>query len=95
MKEKISIEEIEKLADLSKLRFNDEEMQVLVNQVSDIITMLKGCDDVSTSIMLDNKSQRLRDLREDEIQEEMDLNNVLLNAPSSKNGYFVVPKVVD
>ena len=95
MEEKITIETIDKLADLSKLSFNDEEKQVLLGQVNDIITMLKDCDDVTVADSENVRTQRLRDLRDDEVVESMDISDALRNAPNAHNGYFVVPKVVD
>ena len=95
MEEKITIETIDKLADLSKLSFNDEEKQVLLGQVNDIITMLKDCDDVTVTDSENVRTQRLRDLRDDEVVESMDISDALRNAPNAHNGYFVVPKVVD
>ena len=95
MEEKITIETIDKLADLSKLSFNDEEKQVLLGQVNDIITMLKDCDDVTVADSENVRTQRLRDLRDYEVVESMDISDALRNAPNAYNGYFVVPKVVD
>ena len=39
--------------------------------------------------------QRLRDLREDEVIEGMDIDDVMINSPNTNKGFFVVPKVVD
>ena len=95
MKEKITIEEIDKLANLSKLSFTDEEKQVLLTQVNDIIDMLKECENVNTDNVSTVRSQKLRDLRDDIAHEEMDIEDAMKNSPESKSGYFVVPKVVD
>ena len=40
-------------------------------------------------------TQKLGDLREDEVCDGMSESEVFLNAPRSSNGYFIVPKVVD
>ena len=95
MKETVTIEEIDKLANLSKLSFTDEEKQVLVTQVNDIIEMLNGCDINDLEIARNNRTQKLRELREDIVEESMDKDDSMRNSADSRNGYFVVPKVVD
>ena len=91
---KISIEDIEKLADMSGLIFSDEEKENMVDEVSGIIEMLNLCEKVST----DNKNTEavlgLSDLRDDSITENFAL-DISINSPSKRKGCYIVPKVVD
>ena len=94
-KEEITIAEIERLSGLSGLELTAKEKQVLVSEVKDVIDMLNGCAKVSTAENLESTSCGLNDLRDDEVRSSMDEQDVFMAAPKTKEGYFVVPKVVD
>ena len=94
-KEKITIAEIDRLASLSELEFTTEEKKILVKEVSNVIDLLNDCAKVSTSEVVSDNIQGLSSLREDEVDSRLDMEDVLLNAPKSHEGYFVVPKVVE
>ena len=95
-KEKITIELIDKLSDLSQLSFSEDEKELLIGEVSGIIEMLDKCDNVSVDDnTLLSREWRIADLRDDEIGESLDSSDVFKNAPMTKNGYFGVPKVVE
>ena len=95
MKETITINEIDRLSDLSKLEFSSEDKEILLKEVNGIIDMLNECDDVKIDETVELSSQGLRDLREDEIGKEMEVEDVFSATRYANNGYFVVPKVVD
>lgn len=95
MEEKITIDTIDYLSDLSKLKFTDDEKQILVCEVNGIIDMLSQCEDVIVSEDGGHKTQMLKDLRSDESSEEMETEDVFSATVYSKNGYFISPKVVD
>lgn len=95
-KEKITIELIDKLSDLSQLSFSEDEKELLIGEVSGIIEMLDKCDNVSVDDnTLLSREWCIADLRDDEIGESLDSADVFKNAPMTKNGYFGVPKVVE
>ena len=95
MREKISVEDIDKLSCLSKLIFTDEEKQVLVNEVDGIIDLLNQCADVEIGEEYKTAVQSLRDLRNDEVVQGMDVKDVFSATDRCHDGYFSVPKVVD
>ena len=95
MKETITINEIDKLCDLSKLEFCDEDKQVLLREVAGIIEMLNQCDEVNITNLCNTTVQNLRDLREDEVGQEMENQDVFSATCHASNGYFIVPKVVE
>ena len=95
MKETITINEIDKLCDLSKLEFSDEDKQILLKEVSGIIEMLNQCDGVEIVNSNTLATQNLRHLREDEVGQEMETDDVFAATRHANNGYFVVPKVVE
>ena len=95
-KEKITIEDIDKLAKLSALEFTEEEKSGLLKQIIDIIDMIDDCSQVETDgeYVFEN-AVGLDVLREDEVSPSMPREIALLNAPKRHKGCFVVPKVVD
>ena len=95
MKTEINIEMIENLSNLSKLRFNENEKEELKTQVQNIIGMLDQLGTCECSQADYDKTQKISELREDNVEMSMSSEEVFLNAPNSSNGYFVVPKVVD
>ena len=95
MREKISIEDIDKLSSLSKLEFTDEEKMVLVEEVDGIIDLLNQCADVEIGEEFKARVQNLRELRNDEVIQGMDSKDVFSSTDRCHDGYFSVPKVVD
>jgi len=95
MEDKITITDIDYLADLSKLTFTDEEKQVLVKEVGGIIDMLNQCGEINIDSQTEHNVQTLNDLRNDEVQEGMGIEDVFSATSLSRNGYFEVPKVVE
>lgn len=94
-KENITIETIEKLADLSRLDFSMEEKEKLTIEVSGIIEMLDKCAEVETSGVSSLSCNMVEDLREDVVGKSLSQEDAFLNAPISKNGYYGVPRVVE
>lgn len=94
-KEKITIETIEKLADLSQLEFTAEEKEKMLTEVTGIIEMLNKCGEVPVDKSNSCEEMGINDLREDEILDSIDSSDAFRNSPISKNGYFGVPKVVE
>lgn len=94
-KEEITKAEIDRLAGLSGLEFTSAEKDVLVREVKDVIDMLNGCSKIVTVDNMSNVSCGLNGLREDSVTSTMSSEDALSNAPKSKDGYFVVPKVVE
>ena len=93
--EKITINDIDRLAELSKLNFTHEEKEQLVVEVDGIIKMLNQCDDVEIDGEFNSTLQKLSSLRDDLVKEDMTTNDVLINSQCANNGYFSLPKVVD
>tara|TARA_Y100001936_G_C15823784_1_gene533081 strand:+ start:339 stop:629 length:291 start_codon:yes stop_codon:yes gene_type:complete len=93
----ISSENVKKIARLAALALDSEEIASLSRDLSKILELVEQMsaietEGVSPSSHPLNLSQRLR---KDEVtatnQRELNLGN----APDSKNGLFLVPKVID
>ncbi len=84
------------LAQLSKLKFSEKELEEVAKQMTGIISLMDKVKeiDISYDPLLDNKNIYLNDLRKDEKKESMPTEKILSNAVNSNN-CFVVPKVVE
>ncbi len=95
----ISTEEVEKIADLSHLRFTPQELQLFVDQfqkILDYCAQLEALptDDVKpTYHALDQ--ERATPLREDQVKTSFSSKQALANAPDSSDEYFRVPAVIE
>ena len=92
----ITTELVKHLAELSRLNFNDEEIE---NFKSEFKKTLKNIDELQTvdtkNVKNFDKIVDAKNLREDEIKQGLNPQDVIKNAPKSKGYNIVVPKVVD
>lgn len=94
MDSRIDSNEIDKLCKMSALEFSDDDKLILIDEVNSIKGMLDKLGEVENEQAFLN-TQKISDLREDEVQDGLSESDVFLNAPHASNGYFIVPKVVD
>ncbi len=93
----LSIKDVEHVANLAKLSFNEEEKADFSKKFSSIVDYMKMLQEIDlkkvepTYHILPLKNV----FREDEIEPSMEREKVLMNAPDQKHGCFQVPKVVD
>ena len=93
----VSIEEVEKIAKLAKLKFNEEEkvkLQKDMNKILEYIDQLNELDlkDVEP---LENINETENFFREDKSEKWLTTEEGLKNAPSKTQKFFKVPKVLD
>ena len=89
----ITIAEIDRLAELSALRFSDEDKERLKGEVGGVVTMLDQCGEIQTNLKGVARSMSLAELRDDEFVAGLSSENIFENAPSHDGEYFVVPEV--
>ena len=93
----ISLEEAAKIASLAKLEFSNEELEVYRGHLNEILAYVQklnelNTDDIEPTCFIQNKEGAMR---EDMIHPSLDMQSVMRNAPSQKQGFFSVPKVID
>ncbi len=90
-------EETQKVAGLARLRLNDEELERLAPQLSNIISFIEQLSELDTNNVepLANVVDITLPLREDVVNDGNCAEDILANAPEETQGYFVVPKVVE
>ena len=92
----ITIQTIDKLANLSQLQFNDEEKVALQSDLGKMIGFIQQLEKVDTTGIepLLHISDAVNVLREDELKGSITREEALLNAPSKDEQFFKVPKVI-
>jgi aspartyl-tRNA(Asn)/glutamyl-tRNA(Gln) amidotransferase subunit C len=95
--EKITIKQVEHVANLARLRFDEEEKKKLAEHLGEILEYINqlnklNTDDVEpTSHAIPVKNV----VREDVIKRSFTQEEALANAPSPVDGLFEVPKIIE
>ncbi len=90
----ITKEEVVKIAKLSRLELKEDEVEFFASQMKNILELVNKLNEVSESL-LEEEYTSSTPLREDEPEPSLDVEKVLLNAPSKRLNMFEVPKIVD
>ncbi len=90
----ISKEEVLKIAKLSRLELKEEEIEFFASQMKNIIEFVNKLSEIS-DVVPEEEYNTPTPLREDEPEPSLDVEKVLLNAPSKRLNMFEVPKIVD
>ncbi len=90
-------QDVAKVARLARIQMDDDKLEELVPQLSNIIGFVEQLSEVNTDNVEPLASVVNIDLRlrEDEVTDGGYAKEVLANAPEELEGYFVVPKVVE
>ena len=85
-----------KIAKLTRVKIEDDEITELSSQLSSILDWVEQLNEVNTDNIepLSNVSVSELPLRKDKETNENKSDDVLSNAPEKLENYFVVPKVV-
>lgn len=95
---KLSISEVEHIADLSKLELSPAEKEKFAGQLSSVLSYVSQLNEVKTDDVHEiSQITGLTDvMAEDEIKPDLlDHNQIASNAPEFKDGSFVVPGVFE
>ena len=89
-------EEVLKSAKLSKLSFEEKEIEKFQIELNDILGYIDMLNEVDTSKVepLVYINDVVNNFREKEEKKSLEITKVLLNAPESAENAIVVPKVV-
>ena len=87
---------IEKLANLSRLEFMEEEKEEIKNDLQKMIGFIDKLNELDTTGVepLLHMSENVNVFRKDEVNGEIRTEEVFKNAPLHANGFFKVPKVI-
>lgn len=93
----ISKEDVQHIAYLSKLKFDDEKIVDFTNKLSQIIKYVEKLSEVDTEDidLTYQVNEGYQFMREDEVKESLSREEAISNAPNSEFGYFKLPKVLE
>ena len=88
---------VRKVSKLAKIKINEKEETKLIEELNNILGWVDELKKVNTEqvepmLSVFNESMTMR---KDEVSSETSDELILKNAPKSKSGFFVVPKVVE
>ena len=94
---KITIKEVEHVANLARLEFSEEEKKKLAEQLGEILDYIEKLNELDTegveptSHVIPVKNV----VRQDVVKPSLSREEALANAPSNVNNLFEVPKIVE
>ena len=89
----VTHEEVLKIAQLAKLSIREDELDALTKDMDDIIAFADTISQVSEEVSdFDNINNLSNVFREDEVTESYPREEILKNAESQDDGYFLVKK---
>lgn len=90
---KLDKSELLKIAELSALKLNENELELFAQQLQTILNYTKELDQVKLTDKI-TLTKNVNFFRKD-IAKQQDSKRLLELAPKKKNGYFVVPKILN
>ncbi len=93
---KITVSEVEHVAHLARLTFDDQEIEAFTRQLNDILEFVDKLDALDTSDVepTTRAIELLNVFREDEVKPSLPVEEATANAPLSEKGAFVVPRII-
>ncbi len=94
---KITKETVEYVANLARLKFNDNEIEKFTSEMGKILTYVEKLNTLDTSNVVPTAHviSMANVFRNDEVLPSYDRDIMLSNAPLHENGCIKVPKVVE
>ena len=88
---------VRKMASLARLRVDDDELDGLAGELSNIIGWVELLSEVKTEDVepMTSATETSTHMRKDEVTEDSLEDKVLLNAPDPAHGFYTVPKVLE
>ncbi len=92
----VSKADVEYIATLARLSFNDDEKEAMTHDLNEILTYVEKLNELDTEAVepLSNIGDRTNVLREDAPKASISNQDALKNAPDSQDRFFKVPKVI-
>ena len=95
-KNKISEQEVKKIAELSRLSLSRDELKKRTEDMNNIIHYMDTLNEIDTDNVeeLYNVNDMSNPLRDDTFEQSLEKKDVLKNSPSSNDDYIEVPLTV-
>ena len=87
---------VDKLADLSKLEFDDKSREEIINDLNKMLAFVEKLNEIDTTNVepLIYMTDEINVLREDDVHHDITQKDALKNAPKKDSDYFKVPRVL-
>jgi aspartyl-tRNA(Asn)/glutamyl-tRNA(Gln) amidotransferase subunit C len=87
---------VDRIAQLSKLEFNTQEKEAILNDMNQMLDFIETLQEVDTDNVepLIHMTEDVNVLRADDAQTTISQEEALINAPSKDSTYFKMPKVL-
>lgn len=92
----VSKKDVEKIAELARLKFSDEELESFTPQMNEILNYMEKLNELYTENVkpLSHPVEQTNVFREDELKPSITTEDALKNAPAKDDHHFKVPKVI-
>ena len=92
----VTKKEVEKIAELARLKFTDQELENFTPQMNEILSYMDKLNELDTENVkpLSHPVEQSNVFREDEMKASIPAEDALKNAPSKDEHHFKVPKVI-
>ncbi len=93
----IDIKQIEQIANLSRIKLTDDEKDIFREQLTDILGYIEKLNELDTDDVqpMAYATSIKNVFREDQQESSFPRQEILELSPSSANGFFKVPKVLE
>ncbi len=92
----ISKQEVEHIAMLARLTIAEGEKELFSDQLSQILTLVNQLGEADTEGVPQTSTivTEANTLRDDAVANSLTVEHATVNAPQSKDGFFLVPKII-
>lgn len=92
----VTKKDVEKIAELARLKFTDKELENFTPQMNEILSYMDKLNELDTENInpLSHPVEQTNVFRDDELKPSISTENALKNAPSKDEHHFKVPKVI-
>ena len=93
----IQREDVEKIARLAKLQINEEQLETVASELSNILGLVDQLQAVNTDNIepMAHPTDAIQILRADKVTETNNREAFQKIAPATENGLYLVPKVIE
>lgn len=93
----VTKKDVEYIANLARLKFNEDELENFTHQLNDILTYIEKLNELNTENVepLSHPVENVNVFRDDVIKHSIDRELALKNSPDRTDEFFVVPKVIN
>ncbi len=93
----VTIKDVEHIAELARLKFNERELDNFTHQLNEILSYVEKLNELDTENVepLSHPVENSNIFREDEVKPSVNREDALRNAPDKNEVFFKVPKVIE